>query len=69
MRRVIFPATVHPGRDGQHDHGPRARSATGSLLEGRKRDLGITFDTGMDFSRDLALGLGLGSGQDLDIGM
>ena len=40
-----------------------------SLLEGRKRDLGITFDTGMGVSRDLALGLGLGRGRDLDIGM
>jgi len=40
-----------------------------SLLEGRKRDLGISFASGMGISRDLALGLGLGRGRDLDIGM
>ena len=40
-----------------------------SLLETRKRDLGISFETGMGVGRDLALGLGLGRGRGLDIGM
>ncbi|TWG99369.1 Ti-type conjugative transfer relaxase TraA [Mesorhizobium sp. J18] len=40
-----------------------------SLLANRKRELGISFDTGMGVGRDLALGLGLGRGRGLDIGM
>lgn len=40
-----------------------------SLLANRKRDLGISFETGMGVGRDLALGLGLGRGRGLDIGM
>jgi hypothetical protein len=34
-----------------------------SLLAGRKRDLGIAFDTGRSLGHDLALGLGLGRGR------
>jgi hypothetical protein len=40
-----------------------------SLLEGRKRDLGISFDSGMGIGRDLALSHGLGRGRGLGIGM
>jgi len=40
-----------------------------SLLEGRKRDLGISFESGMGISRDLALGLGLGRGRGRDLGL
>ena len=40
-----------------------------SLLEGRKRDLGISFESGMGISRDLALSHGLGRGRGLGIGM
>ncbi len=40
-----------------------------SLLEGRKRDLGISFDTGLGVGRDLALSHGLGRGRSLGIGM
>lgn len=40
-----------------------------SLLEGRKRDLGISFESGMGISRELALGLGLGRGRGRDLGL
>ena len=40
-----------------------------SLLEGRKRDLGISFESGMGISRDLAISHGLGRGRSLGIGM
>lgn len=40
-----------------------------SLLEGRKRDLGISFESGMGIGRDLALSHGLGRGRGLGIGM
>ncbi|MBS7696194.1 MULTISPECIES: Ti-type conjugative transfer relaxase TraA [unclassified Chelatococcus] len=40
-----------------------------SLLASRKRELGISFDSGMGVGRDIALGLGLGRGRGLDIGM
>lgn len=40
-----------------------------SLLEGRKRDLGISFDSGLGIGRDLALTHGLGRGRGLGIGM
>ena len=40
-----------------------------SLLEGRKRDLGISFESGLGISRDLALSHGLGRGRGLGIGM
>lgn len=40
-----------------------------SLLEGRKRDLGISFESGMGIRRDLALSHGLGRGRGLGIGM
>jgi len=40
-----------------------------SLLEGRKRDLGISFESGMGIRRDLALTHGLGRGRGLDIGI
>ena len=40
-----------------------------SLLEGRKRDLGISFDSGMGIGRDLALSHGLSRGRGLGIGM
>lgn len=40
-----------------------------SLLEGRKRDLGISFESGMGISRDLAISHGLGRGRGLGIGM
>jgi hypothetical protein len=40
-----------------------------SLLEGRKRDLGISFESGMGISRDLALSHGLGLGRGRDLGL
>ena len=40
-----------------------------SLLASRKRDLGISVDTGLGIGRDLALTHGLGRGRGLDIGM
>lgn len=40
-----------------------------SLLEGRKRDLGISFESGMGVSHDLALGLGLGRGRGQNLGL
>ncbi|ALC11514.1 Ti-type conjugative transfer relaxase TraA [Sphingopyxis sp. 113P3] len=40
-----------------------------SLLEGRKRDLGISFESGMGISRDLAISHGLGRGRSLGIDM
>ncbi len=38
-----------------------------SLLAGRKRDLGIAFDTGRSLGHDLALSLGLGRGRGIEI--
>ncbi|RWR25688.1 Ti-type conjugative transfer relaxase TraA [Sinirhodobacter populi] len=40
-----------------------------SILAGRKRDLGISFDTGLGIGRDLALSHGLGLGRGRDIGL
>ncbi|PRD43035.1 Ti-type conjugative transfer relaxase TraA [Phyllobacterium phragmitis] len=40
-----------------------------SILEGRKRDLGISFESGMGISRDLALSHGLGRGRGRDLGL
>ncbi|TWG49797.1 Ti-type conjugative transfer relaxase TraA [Aminobacter sp. J44] len=40
-----------------------------SLLEGRRRDLGISFETGMGISRDLAISHGLGRGRGRGIGL
>ncbi|MFD2237163.1 Ti-type conjugative transfer relaxase TraA [Aureimonas populi] len=40
-----------------------------SLLEGRKKDLGISFESGVGIRRDLALSHGLGRGRGLGIGM
>jgi hypothetical protein len=42
-----------------------------SLLEGRKKQLGISmdFDSGMRLGKQLALSHGLGRGRDLGIGM
>lgn len=38
-----------------------------SLLANRKRDLGISFDTGLGVGRDLALSHGLGRGRGLGL--
>ncbi|WP_201285448.1 hypothetical protein [Chelativorans xinjiangense] len=40
-----------------------------SILEGRKRDLGISFDSGLGISRALALSHGLGRGRGRDLGL
>ena len=40
-----------------------------SILEGRKHDLGISFDTGLGIGRELALSHGLGLGRGRDIGL
>lgn len=40
-----------------------------SLREGCKRDLGISFESGLSISRDLAFNHGLGRGLGIGIGM
>jgi len=40
-----------------------------SLLEGRRRDLGISFESGLGISRDLAISHGLGRGRGRGIGL
>jgi hypothetical protein len=40
-----------------------------SILEGRKRELGIGMESGRNLSRDLANSLGLGRGRDIGLGL
>jgi len=65
MRRATMPAIRPRGR--RWATWRAVSNATQSLLAGRKRELGIAFDSGMGVGRDLTLTFELGRGRGLGL--